>query len=77
MNPETENPQEAKVSVHVSLRGMLMLICVDSIRRVHNVGFLIERERKIVTALENLRYILFSGISPMPRNCCKQLLKTL
>ena len=34
---ETENPQEAKVSFRVRLRGMLRLI------RVHNVGFLARR----------------------------------
>ena len=32
-----------KVSVQVSLRGMLWLIRVDTFRRVHNAGFLIER----------------------------------
>ena len=42
MIPETENPQEAK-SVWVSLRGMLMLIRVDILRRVHNVGFIAGR----------------------------------
>ena len=35
---ETENPQEAKVSIRVSLRGMLMFIRVDTLRRVHYVG---------------------------------------
>ena len=32
-----------KVSVRVSLRGMLRLIRVDTLRRVHNVDFLVER----------------------------------
>ena len=40
---ETENPQEARVTVWVSLRGMLMLIRVDTSRRLHNVGFLAGR----------------------------------
>ena len=31
------------MSDRVSLRGMLMLIRVDTLRRVHNVGFLVER----------------------------------
>ena len=33
MIPETEDPQEAKVTVRVILRGMLS--------KVHNVGFLL------------------------------------
>ena len=36
MIPETENPLEA--SVRVNLRGLLSLIRVDTLRRVHNVG---------------------------------------
>ena len=44
MIPETENPLEVKrVSVRVSLRGMLRLIRVDTLRRVHNVGYLVIR----------------------------------
>ena len=44
MIPKTENPQEAKkVSIRVSLRGMLRLIRVDTLRRDHNVGFLAGR----------------------------------
>ena len=38
--PETENPQEAKSVYPVSLRGMLRLIRVDTLRIIHNVGFL-------------------------------------
>ena len=30
------------MSVRVSLRGMLRLIRVDTLRRVHNVGFLVD-----------------------------------
>ena len=41
---ETKNPQEAKVvSVRVSLRCMLRLIRVDTLRRVHTVSFLADR----------------------------------
>ena len=36
---ETKNPQEAN-SIRLSRRGMLMLIQIDTLRRVHNVGFL-------------------------------------
>ena len=43
MIPKTENPQKAKMSVRVSLRGMLRLIRIDTSRRVHNVGFLAGR----------------------------------
>ena len=32
-----------KVSIRVSLRGMLRLFRFDTLRRVHNVGFLVER----------------------------------
>ena len=40
---ETENPQEVKMSARISLRGMLRLIRIDTLRRVHNVGFLVIR----------------------------------
>ena len=44
MIPETENQQEAqKLSVRVSLRGIFRLIRADTLRRVHNVGFLVGR----------------------------------
>ena len=54
MIPETENPQEAKsVCPALPVRyakdlitqslGMLSLIRVDTLRRVRNVGFLVER----------------------------------
>ena len=43
MIPETENPQEAKLSARISLRGMLRLIRVDTLRRAHSVGFLAGR----------------------------------
>ena len=49
MIPETENPQEAKVSVRVSQRSMLRLIRVVALRRVHNVGFLAGRLIKFDT----------------------------
>ena len=40
MIPETENPQEAKsVYPGIGLSGMLSLIRVDTLRRVHNVDF--------------------------------------
>ena len=39
---ETENSKDAKVFVRMSLRGMLRLILVDILRRVHNVGFLVD-----------------------------------
>ena len=42
MIPETENPEEA-VSNRVSLRDMLRLIHVDTLHRVHSVGFLAGR----------------------------------
>ena len=38
MIPETDNPQRRKVSIRVSLRGMLRLIRVDTLRCVHNVS---------------------------------------
>ena len=31
------------MSVQISLSGMFRLILVDTLRRVHNVGFLVER----------------------------------
>ena len=37
-----------KVSVRVSLRDMLRLIRVDTLRRVHNVGFLAGRLKYII-----------------------------
>ena len=40
---ETESPQEEKKVCRVSLRGMLRLIQVDTLRRVYNVGFQVER----------------------------------
>ena len=43
MISETENPQEAKSACRVSLRDMLRLIWIDTLRRVHNVGFLADR----------------------------------
>ena len=43
MIPETENHRRGKVSVRVSLRGMLRLIRSDALHRFHNVGFLAER----------------------------------
>ena len=43
MIPETENLQEPKMSILVSLRSMLRLIRIDTLRRVHNVGFLVGR----------------------------------
>ena len=41
------------MSVRVNLRGMLRLIRVDTLRRVHNVGFLAERL--------NYYYVNYSG----------------
>ena len=43
MIPETENPQEAKSVCRISLCDMLRLIRVDTLRRFHNVGFLVGR----------------------------------
>ena len=43
MIPETGNPQEAKSVCRISTLDMLRLIRVDTLRRVHNVGFLAER----------------------------------
>ena len=44
MITEMDIPQEAKsVSVRVSLRGILRLIRIDTLRRVHNLGFLVIR----------------------------------
>ena len=40
MTPETENPHEAKSFYLGSLRGMFMLIRVDTLRKVHRVGFI-------------------------------------
>ena len=42
MIPETENPREAN-SVYPGTPGMLRLIWVDTLRRVHNVDFLTRR----------------------------------
>ena len=41
MTPETENAREAN-------SGMLKLIRVDTLRRVHNVGFLVRRLKYVV-----------------------------
>ena len=43
------------VSARISLRGLRMLIWVDTLRRVHNVGFLTER-------LKYLPRILFTDM---------------
>ena len=40
MIPETENPQEAKLSDRINLRCMFRLIRVDTLCKVDNVGFL-------------------------------------
>ena len=42
MIPDAENTQESKVSSQISLHGMRMLIPVDTLRSVHNVGFIVE-----------------------------------
>ena len=43
MIPATENPQEAKGAYPFRLFEMLRLIRVDTLRRVHNVGFFTRR----------------------------------
>ena len=37
---ETENPTKAVVSVRISMFDMFRLIRVDTLRTVHNVGFI-------------------------------------
>ena len=44
------------MSARVSLRGMLKLIRVDTLRRVHNVGFLAERLIVFYKKLETYHY---------------------
>ena len=39
----TSIPLRRNVSAPISLRGLLRLIWVDTLRRVHNIGFLAER----------------------------------
>ena len=51
-----------KESVRVSLRGMLRLIRVDTLRRVHNVGFLAGRLKCIFI---NVNYLY----------CCPEFLQ--
>ena len=60
MIPETETPQGRKVFVMVSLRGMLKLIRFDTLRRVHNVGFLAGR------LIFGFIYFLSEFSSPFP-----------
>ena len=55
MNPETENLQEANISIRVSMRGMLRMIWVYTLRRDHNVGFLAGR---LIYKPTNLRLIM-------------------
>ena len=50
-----------KVSVRVSLCGMLRLFRVDTLRRVHNVGFLEEHVISIVTILL-LENVVFAAL---------------
>ena len=42
------------MSVKVSLCGVLSLIRVDALRRVHNVGFLVETQRCKLACLYNV-----------------------
>ena len=54
MIPETENHRRPKEYVRFCLRGMRKLIRVDTLRRVTNVGFLVEQLiYNINHALEN------------------------
>ena len=39
----TSVPLRRNVSARISLRGVRRLIWVDTLRRAHNVGFLVER----------------------------------
>ena len=43
--------------IRVSLRGMLRLIRVDTLRRVHNVGFLTRRLKYIITQTRVVYFI--------------------
>ena len=52
-----------KVSVRINLRGMLRLILVDTLRRVHNVGFLVGRLNYIYIGEGNLGFIYYYAYS--------------
>ena len=54
------------MSVRVSLRGILRLIRVDTLRRIHNVGFLVER---FICLLFILLYsVVFNRQNTLPLN---------
>ena len=52
------------MSVQVSQRGMLRLIQIDTLRRLHNVGFLVERliyTPSELLQLELCKLIIYNG----------------
>ena len=63
---EKENPQDAKVSARISLCGMLRLIRVYTLRRVHNVGFLVERLSEMVDSNQCFFFIDWDTVQGQP-----------
>ena len=50
-------PPETDVSARISLRRLCMLIWINTLRRVHNVGFLLGRLILSTTVTNTLRFV--------------------